>query len=342
MTQLSTNRPSRLFNARWTRVVAIIAGVFLAAILVFLAGPRNALSPNTPAARAQAPQDIGQVEAWLRQSEATFPGLKPNNEKRIVWASTPGQRTPWSVVYIHGFSSSRLETAPLTDMVAKTLGANVFYTRLTGHGLPGSAMGDATAQDWLADAEEALHIGQTLGERVLIISCSTGSTLATWLEVNGQNAHVGGQVFISPNFGPKDKRADLINGPWGEQLTLAIQGDTRGGPAESPAEDAAWTNQYPTRALFPMMALVKGVRESHLEAFRSPALVLYSEQDQTVEPEQTKKAFARFGSAIKRLEVVDYSESKNQHVLAGDVKAPKATARMAQTIARWVQTLPSL
>ena len=341
MTQPTPLRPTRFFSARWTRVLALIVGVVLAAVLMFLAGPRNTFGPNAPTVRAQAPQDITQIEAWLQHSEAAFPNIKPNNDKHIVWAGTPGQRTPWSVVYIHGFSSSRLETAPLTAMVAKTLGANVFYTRLTGHGLPGAAMGDATVQDWLADAEEALRIGQTLGERVLIISCSTGSTLATWLEVNGQNAHVGGQVFISPNFGPKDRRADLINGPWGEQLTLAIQGDMRGGPAESPAEDAAWTNQYPTRALFPMMALVKGVRESHLEAFHSPVLVLYSEQDQTVEPEHTKEAFARFGSAIKRLQVVDYSESQGQHVLAGDAKAPKATAQMAQTIASWVQTLPA-
>jgi hypothetical protein len=69
--------------------------------------------------------------------------------------------------------------------------------------------------------------------------------------------------------------------------------------------------------------------------------VLYSEKDQTVEPEQTKAAFARIGSATKQMQAVDYSESKGQHVLVGDIKAPKATTPMAETIIRWAQALPA-
>ena len=341
MTTTPTTGSSRLLQKTWFRVLAALATVVLLAILVFFAGPRNTFGPNTPTARAQAPQDITQLEAWVRSSEATLTDIKPHNEKRIVWAGTAGQRTPWSVVYLHGFSASPLETAPMTDLVAKALGANTFYARLTGHGRPGPAIGEASVQDWLADAQEALRIGQTLGDKVLVISCSTGATLATWLGVNGQNAQVAGHVFVSPNFGPKDKRAEIINGPWGQQIAFALQGENRGRPAESPAEEGAWTNSYPTRALFPMMALVQGVRDSELSAFRTPLLVLYSEQDHTVEPAQTKAAFARLGSANKQLQVVDYSEAKGQHVLAGDIRAPKATAPMADTIIRWAQTLPA-
>lgn len=341
MTTSATAGNSHLFRKTWFRVLAALATLVLIAVLVFFAGPRNAFGPNVPSARAQPPQDLAQIEPWVRDSEKAFPDIKPNNEKRIVWANAAGQRTPWAVVYIHGFSASRLETAPMTDLVAKALGANTFYTRLTGHGRPGPAMGEATVQDWLADAQEALRIGQTLGDKVLVISCSTGSTLATWLGANGHNAQVAGHVFVSPNFGPKDPRAEIINGPWGQQIAFALQGENRGGPAESPAEDGAWTNAYPTRALFPMMALVKGVRESELGAFRTPLLVLYSEQDQTVEPAQTKAAFARFGSATKQMQPVDYSESKGQHVLVGDIKAPKATATMAESIIRWTQSLPA-
>ncbi len=204
MTITPTAGARPLFRKTWFRVVATLAAAVLLAVLVFLAGPRNAFGPNTPSARAQAPQEIAQLDDWVRKSEAAFPDIKPNNEKRIVWAGAAGQRTPWAVVYIHGFSASRLETAPMTDMVAKALGANTFYTRLTGHGRPGPAMGEATVQDWLADAQEALRIGQTLGDKVLVISCSTGSTLATWLGANGQSAQVVGHLFWCPNLGPKN------------------------------------------------------------------------------------------------------------------------------------------
>jgi hypothetical protein len=69
--------------------------------------------------------------------------------------------------------------------------------------------------------------------------------------------------------------------------------------------------------------------------------VFYSAADETVEPEQTKAAIARFSSKTKQLVQVDYSESKGQHVLAGAIKAPKAVAPMAKTIIEWAQTLPA-
>jgi esterase/lipase len=327
-------------KATWQRVIAGILAAVLLSVVVFYAGPRNDFGPDAPAPRAAVPPEIAQLAPWLAQSEAAFTDIKPNNEKHITWATAPGQRTAWSVVYLHGFSASRLETAPLTDLVAKALGANVFYTRLSGHGRSDAAMGEATVQDWLADAKEALAIGRLLGDKVLVISCSTGSTLATWLDVHGDRQQIAGHVFVSPNFGPKDTRAEMINGPWGHQIAFALLGDNRVSTPPNAANGAAWTYSYPTKTLFPMMALVKGVRGSELQAFQSPLLTLYSERDQTVEPAQTKAAFARIGSQNKTLLAVDYSESQGQHVIAGDLRAPKATAPMAQTIIDWAKTLP--
>lgn len=327
-------------KSTWQRVILGTLAVGLLLVVGFYAGPRNAFGPATPTPRAAPPPDIAQLEPWLAQNEAAFTDIKPDNEKHITWAGAPGQRTAWSVVYLHGFSASRLETDPLTDLVAKALGANVFYTRLSGHGRSDAAMGDATVQDWLADAQEALAIGRLLGDKVLVISCSNGATLATWLEVHGDRKHIAGHVFISPNFAPKDSRAEMINGPWGHEIAFAVLGENRVSTPPNPANGAAWTNSYPTKALFPMMALVKGVRDSDLNAFQSPLLALYSERDQTVEPAQTKAAFARIGSSNKTLLAVDYSESQGQHVIAGDLRAPKATAPMAKTIIDWAKALP--
>ncbi len=286
------------------------------------------------------PDNIAALDDWLKTSEAAYRDIKPGNAKGIVWNSSAKQRTPWSVVYIHGFSASRLETAPVSDLVAKELGANAFHTRLTGHGRAGDAMTEASAQDWMADAIEAVRIGQTLGERVLLISCSTGATLATWLATSQDNNKVAAHVFISPNFGPKDKRAEMINGPWGQKIALAIEGENRGWTPEDARETSAWTTRYPTRAVFPMMAMVKSVRDSDLSTFQTPVLVLYSEQDQTVDPVETLAAFTRIGAPLKTIEVVTYSTSKGQHVLAGAIKSPQAVAPMVQSIVKWAQSLP--
>ncbi len=324
----------------WRRALYGLLALVLVASAVFYLGPRLNFGADQPTARAAPPSELDKLQAWLAAGEQAMPGVRDKTEKRIVWAGESTVRTPWSVVYVHGFSASRLETAPLAELVAKGLGANLFETRLTGHGQGYAAMGDASAQDWLADVQEAARIGALLGERVLILSCSTGSTLGAWLSMQTQGPSADAQVFVSPNFGPRDKRSDLLIGPWGEQLAYAIAGQSYGKASADPREDLAWTSPYPTKALFPMMLLVQKVRESDLSRFTTPVLMFYSEADQTVDPVFTKDAFARLGSATKSLVPVSDSASQGQHVLVGDIRAPKSTEPMAAAILKWVEALP--
>ncbi len=317
---------------------AVLFG-FVLALAVYFLGPKNTFGPDAPTPRA-APPEVAQLDDWLARAEAAFPDLRPGLHKQVRWHGTPGQRTPWAVVYLHGFTASRLETAPLADTVAQRLGANLFYTRLAGHGRSAEALGEPTVQDWLADAVEAVQVGQRLGERVLVVGVSTGATLATWLGTRPEGQGVAGYVLISPNYGPKDKKAELINRPWGRELALRLEGDTRGQPDHDAAQNHAWTQVYPTRALFPMMALVQHVRESDLSGLRAPVRVLYAEGDQTVDPQEIRALFPRIGAERKTLVVVDYSDAVGQHVLAGDLRAPKATERMATDLVHWAQALP--
>ena len=319
-----------LVRSKW------IAFLLLVILIALMMGPKNSFGPNLPINREEVPTELLKLEKWLAQQEASVPHLRPQTAKEVVWGTGKPIKTKWSVVYIHGFSASKLETAPLTAVVAKSLGANVFYTRLTGHGQGAAELGEASVQAWLADVNEAVDIGQLIGERVLVISCSTVSTLATWFATSSRGSDVYAHVFVSPNFGPKDKRAELINWPWGHQLAFAIQGPTRGEASKDPKQNMGWTTVYPTQALFPMMALTKHVRDSDLSKFKQPVLVFYSQDDQVVEPEQIKRAFAALGSSEKRLVKVDYSVSTNQHVLVGDVFDPNAVGAMSQEILSWL------
>jgi hypothetical protein len=312
------------------------AGCVALLVLVFLLGPVNELGPDTPTRRAPPPIALNELDTWLANSESAFPALRPGTAKGIVWANNEKKRTPWSVVYIHGFSATRMETAPLAEEIAKALGAHLFYTRLSGHGLPGEALGRATPQDWMADTLEAVQIGATLGDKVLVISCSTGATLATWLGTRPEAANVNAQVFISPNFGLKNKLSELVNGHWGHHIAHAVAGDTIAYERTDPREALAWTTSYPTKAIYPMLALVKKVRDSDLSAFKTPVLVLYSAADQTVDATATKEAFARLGSTRKTLEAVTYSNSPGQHVLTGEIRDPQSLAPMRSFILDWL------
>ena len=99
----------------------------------------------------------------------------------------------------------------MPEEVARALGANLFFTRLTGHGRTGAAMAEATAEDWLADMAEAMEIGRRLGQRVVVIGTSTGGTLAAIAATDPQlNAGLAGTVLISAQLRGAGHGADLV------------------------------------------------------------------------------------------------------------------------------------
>ncbi len=127
-------------------------------------------------------------------------------------------------MYLHGFSATRQEVAPLCEMAAKDLGANLFHTRLRGHGRTADALKGITVNDWLADTCEAVEIGRQIGEKTVIISTSTGGTLTAWYGLERDTKDVLAVVMISPNFFPSRSSARIMTWPWGKQTSPVLSG----------------------------------------------------------------------------------------------------------------------
>lgn len=303
--------------------------------LLFAIGPRPLVEP--PPAIAELPADL---ESHLRKSEAGFADITPGAEKQIRWAHADRRQTDLAIVYLHGFSATRQETAPLSDWLGEHLQANVFHTRLHGHGRSGVAMAEASAGDWLADAREALAIGQRLGRKVLVIGTSTGATLASWLALDQPDAPVLAYVLISPNFAPRDSAASVLTWPWAEHFVPLLLGAEHQWQPHNEAQARYWSHRYPVQALLPMMALVKHVRAQPLEQIQAPLLVLYSPEDQVVSAPAIEAAFARFGSPQKKLLALADTQDPSHHVLAGDILSPRDTPRVQAAILDFIAALP--
>jgi len=69
-------------------------------------GPKNSFGSETPTVRMASPGQLGELDTWLAQQESHVDHLRKGTEKEIVWLSNRHEKTPWSVVYIHGFSAS--------------------------------------------------------------------------------------------------------------------------------------------------------------------------------------------------------------------------------------------
>lgn len=306
----------------------VLVGTLLAALVLgFLLGPRPDIDVGV-----RAPEVPADVEGWIDESEARYPDLVPGTQKTIHWAD-PHSRAPTalSVVYLHGFSATWPETAPLAERVASRLGANLFQTRLTGHGRPAAALAAASLSDYLHDGLEALAVGRRLGERVLLIGTSTGGALATWVAAQARPGEVAGLVMLAPNFGVRDPRSRILLWPWGKQIARLIEREHSFEPS-NPQHARYWTTRYPVEALVPMMALVEKARAVPPDSLGVPQLVLYSPRDEVVDPRRIEARFAGADGKCVEIATVEGSGDPRQHVLAGDILSPATTDAVAARI----------
>lgn len=286
--------------------------------------------------------DLETLDAHLAQSEAQVGGIRDGCAKRIDWAQGC-VKTPVSLVFVHGFSASCGELWPLPDLVAKGLGANLFMTRLTGHGQDGAAMGRARLDDWDADVAEAIKIGAALGDEVIVMGCSTGCTLLTTAlaeKIDGSDV-IKGVVHVSPNYGLAHMWAQaLLQLPkvrsWGEYVAGSEQS------FDKMSDDHAkyWTLRYDTQAVFTMADAVRAAMASPIEGITTPAYFALCETDEVVSPAKTRTVMERWGGSLAEdILVQGPNDDKMGHVMAGDVFSPDQTAPLAERVIRWARGL---
>jgi esterase/lipase len=316
-----------------TRIAIVIAVL----VVVFLAGPRTKIDQQIKL--LNLPSNPADLDQYLAQSEAKYTDIVPGTEKTVIWANAAKTKTPLSIIYLHGYSATRQETVPLGDELAAQLGANIFYTRLSGHGRSGAAMDEPTVNDWLNDTMEAYEIGKKLGDKVIVIGVSTGGPLAMWLAEQPDTDATLAYVLISPNFAPRDSNAEILTLPWAKQFAPLILGAEYSWTPQNPKHAQYWTHSYPSTALVTMMGLVKFVRDSDLESVEKTVLVIYSPNDQVVNSQEVERAYARIGSDVKELDPILDSGNPENHVLAGDILAPKNTQTVEKLILDFISRL---
>ncbi|WP_411280812.1 alpha/beta hydrolase [Gemmatimonas sp.] len=317
---------------------------------LYRAGPRPSVEWNEPATYPPAvhvvasalPDSLANFPAWFAQQERAAGVTDPDVAKHVVFAdSMSPKRTPWSVVYLHGFSATRQETAPLSAEVAEALGANLYETRLRGHGLPGDSLANVQASNWMNDAAFALDVGRRLGDSVLVIGTSTGGTLGVLLATVPKAARedLRALVLISPNFGPKDRMAGLLTLPWAS-VVLPRFIPRRTWTAANEEQKRFWTMSYPSSALFPMQALVEYVRALPLTGYDTPTLALYNRNDQVVDAERTTHwldALDAEGMVKSQRMLVIPTKGEDGHVIAGRIVSPSQTRAVRDRIVAFVR-----
>ena len=305
-----------------------LLGIGLALVIaVALLGPR--VNMDISLDKVILPNNL---DLYLSESESRFDDITQGTEKVIMWAGTPGEKTAISIVSFHGFSATRQELSPLADTVAKSLNANLFYTRIAGHGRGADGMVDGSVNGWANDANEALEIGRRLGNKVILIGTSTGSTLATWLALQSTNTDLSAMILLSPNFYSADSNMSMLLWPWGQHIAEALIGKVRHWESKNPLHEKYWANDYATSSILPLMGLLKIVNDADIENINTPTQMIYSSKDKTISVPAVIDTFARLGSKQKQLVEFNATEDPDFHALAGYLMSPSSTEILAEKI----------
>ena len=307
-------------------------------ILVFVFGPREPVRLSAGHNKIMIGDDI---DAYLAMREGQFDDIIDGVGKQVIWADEANVKTPLSIIYLHGFTASSKEIRPVPDRVATALGANLYFTRFTGHGRQPTALANATVGHWMDDVGEAIEIGKQIGETVIIMATSTGGTLAAAAALDkAAMENIGGIIFVSPNFAINSRAANLLTWPFARQWVPLVIGKEQQGNPRNDLHARYWMMTYPTTALMPMAAIVAAVDRESYDDVEVPALFYYSRQDQVVAPEKTA-AFAGSwgGESNSIIASLTADDDRFSHIIAGDIVSPNQTESAVEQMIAWITGL---
>ena len=254
-------------------LVALVAGFFL--------GPKPDYPPLDPVVKASG-MGIGELDAYVAGKDKDVDQLRPDNESRLIWANdTLREATPYSIVFLHGFSACPEAGNPVVVEIAKRYGCNLYMPLLADHGRgTKESFIDLTPADLVNSAKEALAIGKLLGKKTIVVGSSTGSTLAIYLAAHNPE-YVHAMLNYSPNVELADGSSEMLLWPWGKQIVRMVIGDYRtiqewsGGP-----QAAYWTTTYRVEGLLALKHLVSGTMTAEtFSKIKQPSFTAYYYKD---------------------------------------------------------------
>jgi pimeloyl-ACP methyl ester carboxylesterase len=312
-----------MLKKKWQRYTLAILAVIT---IFYLFGPH----PKTPVysnTMPAVPADANSLQQYVQQQEGMHK-LKPNNQARIVWYNdTTKAKTGYAIVYLHGFSASQEEGAPIHTNIAKEFGCNLYLSRLAEHGIDtADPMINLTPEEYWESAKQALAIGKQLGNKVILMGTSTGGTNALQLAATYPD-DVAAVVLLSPNIAIHDPNAWVLDKPWGLQIARMVKHSHYVTATDDrDIYKQYWYSQYPLEAAVELQEMLETtMTKENFEKVKQPLLLLYyyrdeQHQDSVVSVPAMLKMFDELGTPGNE-KVKEAVPNAGDHVLGSFIKS---------------------
>ena len=301
------------------KALKITFGILILLSVTYFYGP---VMPE-PKLTRMLPVVAGNVGEYVSHLEAAEK-VRPGNEAKIIWASdSTHAQTEYVLLYLHGFSASRMEGYPVNEDFPKRYGCNAYLSRLASHGLiTDNPLIDMTPDRLYESAKQALVIAGQLGQKVIIMGTSTGGTLALKLAADFPDM-VYGLILYSPNIKIKSKASILLSKPWGLQVArLNFGGDFRESKEDPSSEPCKyWYCRYRAEGPVYLQQLIDATMKKVIFAkVKCPLFMGYyfkdkQHQDQTVDVKAALEMFQQVSTPDTEKRAQAFPEAGG-HVIA--------------------------
>lgn len=191
------------------RKVLIISSIAIVVLILFLYKP---ISTSSLTSNPQPAQSYQEAIFMLNNLEVKDdnPEINPVCKSILL---THGKKTEKVLIVFHGYTNCPKQFEQFAQLFYNK-GYNVFIPRIPHHGLKDRLTNDLsnlTANELAQFTDEAIDIGQGLGEQVYITGISAGGVMAAWA---GQYRDVKKTVPIAPIFAysyPKSMALPMSN-----------------------------------------------------------------------------------------------------------------------------------
>ena len=322
------------------RILKIVILSILALFVIYFLGPQ----PPKPELNDVLPAvaSIDALDSYITAMEAPHK-IKPNNQAKIIWADSSQSQTEYALVYLHGFSASQMEGDPVHQNIAKQFNCNLYLARLAEHGIDTTEdLMNLTADQYWESAKLAYAIGKQIGKKVILMSTSTGGTLA--LQLASVYPEIAGLILYSPNIEVFNPSAPLLDNPWGLQIGRAV---LKSNYVDIKYKDSAypkyWNSHYRIEGVVALQNLLEAtMTEATFKKIHQPTLALYyykdeAHQDNVVKVTAIQKMMQQIATPAN-LKMEMAIPNAGNHVIASPivsndiVSVEKATAKFMQDI----------
>jgi len=218
---------------------------------------------------------------------------------------------------------------------AKKFGCNLYLARLADHGIDTTEqLLYFTGDRFWESTKEALQIAKAIGDKVIVMSTSTGGTVALMLAARYPD-DVFAMINMSPNIRINDPAAFVSNNHWGLNLTrMVLGGDYMDVKYDTAARYQYWNTHYRVESIPQLEEILEDeMKPETFEKVKCPTLTLYyykneNEQDPTVKVSALLKMHELLGTPDDK-KVQQAIPGAGAHVLgsplaSGDVPAVQA------------------